>query len=242
MQPIVGITSDYHKKGDIFKGPAYFIGENYVSAVIDSGGVPIILPYSCDKRMHEELLKRIDGLLITGGNFDVNPMFYGEKPIQNIGKFIDERTVFEMEIARMALRRDMPVLGICGGEQLLNVAGGGSLYQDIPTQVQEAFDHQQKSSKDEPYHSVEIEPGTQLHSIFGCEKINVNSTHHQSVKRTGEGFIINAKAIDGIIEGIESVQHRFVIGVQWHPEFLYKKEKVFEKLFKVFVQSCIDTR
>ncbi|MDY7031477.1 MAG: gamma-glutamyl-gamma-aminobutyrate hydrolase family protein, partial [Thermodesulfobacteriota bacterium] len=136
MLPIVGITSDCHKRGDIFKGPAYFIGKNYVSAVRDSGGVPIILPYSRDKRMHEELLKRIDGLLITGGNFDVNPMFYGEKPIQKIGKFIDERTVFEMEMAKMALRRDMPVLGICGGEQLLNVARGGSLYQDIQTQVQ----------------------------------------------------------------------------------------------------------
>ena len=236
--PLIGITSDYHKGGDILKCPAYFIGENYVSAVEKAGGIPIVLPYSSDIKLVERLAERIDGLLITGGNFDINPVFYGEDPTDEIGELNNKRTAFEMEIARIALGRDMPVLGICGGEQLLNVAGGGSLYQDIETQVKGASNHQQKMPKTETHHSVIIEPGTKLHSTLECETIDVNSTHHQSIKEAGKGFIINAKSPDGIVEGIESDKHRFVLGVQWHPEFLCQKQKGFKRLFEAFVGSC----
>lgn len=237
-QPLIGITSDYHKGGDIFKGPAYFIGENYISAVREAGGIPMVLPYSSDRKLVESLAERIDGILITGGNFDINPVFYGEDPIDEIGELNNKRTTFEMEIARIALGRDMSVLGICGGEQLLNVAGGGSLYQDIKAQVRGASSHQQKMSKSETHHSVIIETDTKLHSILECETIEVNSTHHQSIRKIGKGFILNAKAPDGIVEGIESDSHRFVLGVQWHPEFLCQKEKRFKRLFKAFVKSC----
>lgn len=240
MKPIIGITPDYHKRGDIFKGSAYFIGENYISAVEDAGGIPIILPYRSGKKALEELLEKIDGILITGGNFDINPSFYGESVIDKIGVFNDRRTDFEMEIATIGFQLDISILGICGGEQLINVASGGSLYQDIETQVQAAFSHQQKTPKDEPCHSAIIEPGTKLHSILECTKIDVNSTHHQSIKKVGKGFIVNAKAEDGIIEGIESVQHKFVLGVQCHPEFLYQNEKRFKRLFEAFVQSCVE--
>lgn len=237
-RPLIGITSDYDKSGDIFKGPAYFIGENYISAVDEAGGTPVILPYSPDRKVLEGIVERIDGLLITGGNFDINPAFYGEKPIDEIGEFNDKRTAFEMEITRIALRLDMAILGICGGEQLINVAGGGSLYQDIKNQLEGVSDHEQEIPKSEPYHSVVIEPDTKLYSILECEAINVNSTHHQSIKEVGKGFIINAKADDGIVEGVESVEHRFVLGVQWHPEFLYRKERRFKGLFEAFVRSC----
>jgi putative glutamine amidotransferase len=237
-QPLIGVTSDYHEGGDIFKGPAYFIGENYISAVREAGGIPVILPYSPDTKVIEKLAERIDGLLITGGNFDINPVLYGEDPIDEIGELNNKRTTFEMEIARIALRTDMSVLGICGGEQLLNVAGGGSLYQDIETQVKGASSHQQKIPKSETHHSVIIEPDTKLHSILECETIEVNSTHHQSIKEVGKGFVPNAKAHDGIVEGIESDSHRFILGVQWHPESLYQKEKRFKSLFEAFVKSC----
>ena len=237
-QPLIGITSDYHKGGDIFKGRTYFIGESYISAIREAGGIPIVLPYSLDAKVIEKLIDRIDGLLITGGNFDINPVFYGEDPIDKIGELNNKRTTFEMEIARIALGRDMSVLGICGGEQLLNVAGGGSLYQDIKAQVRGASSHQQKMSKSETHHSVIIETDTKLHSILECETIEVNSTHHQSIRKIGKGFILNAKAPDGIVEGIESDSHRFVLGVQWHPEFLCQKEKRFKRLFKAFVKSC----
>ena len=121
-QPLIGVTSDYHKGGDIFKGPAYFIGENYISAVKKAGGIPIILPYSSDRKLVESLAERIDGILITGGNFDINPAFYEEDPINEIGELNNKRTTFEMEIARIALRTDTPVLGICGGEQQIGRA------------------------------------------------------------------------------------------------------------------------
>ncbi len=238
MQPLIGITSDYQKNKDIFKDPAYFIGENYILAVKEAGGIPIIMPYSSDNIVIEELLERIDGLLITGGNFDINPAFYGEMPIEKTGKFNEKRTVFEMEITKTALKADKPILGICGGEQLLNVATGGSLFQDIETQVNGAKSHQQKIPKSDPYHPVNIEPGTKLHSILRCKTISTNSTHHQSIKKLGKNLAINAIAEDGIIEGIESINHRFILGVQWHPEYLYKKGKPFERLFKAFVQSC----
>ncbi|MEW6614617.1 MAG: gamma-glutamyl-gamma-aminobutyrate hydrolase family protein [Thermodesulfobacteriota bacterium] len=237
-QPLIGVTSDYHKGGDIFKGPAYFIGENYISAVREAGGIPVILPYSSDAKVIEKLAERIDGLLITGGNFDINPVFYGEDIIDKIGELNNKRTSFEMEIARIALRTDMSVLGICGGEQLLNVAGGGSLYQDIEVQVKGASNHQQKMPKSETHHSVIIEPDTKLYSILECETLEVNSTHHQSIKEVGKGFVFNAKAPDGIIEGIESESHRFVLGVQWHPEALYQKEERFKRLFETFIKSC----
>lgn len=237
-QPLIGVTSDYHKGGDILKGPAYFIGENYISAVKKAGGIPIVLPYSSDRKIVESLAERIDGLLITGGNFDINPVLYGEDPIDEIGELNNKRTAFEMKIARIALRTDMSVLGICGGEQLLNIAGGGSLYQDIEAQVKGASNHQQKMPKSEMHHSVIIKPGTKLHSILECETIEVNSTHHQSIKEAGKGFVFNAKAPDGIIEGIESESHRFVLGVQWHPEALYRKEERFKRLFETFIKSC----
>ena len=238
MQPIIGITSDYHTAGPISSGSAYFIGVQYVSAVRDVGGVPVILPYISGREMLDNLLNRIDGLIIAGGNFDINPMFYGEEPIEEVGNIIEERTVFEIEIVRMALSRDLPLLGICGGEQLLNVVGGGDLYQDIERQIRGARNHQQKSPKNETFHSVQIEPGTQLRSILNCESIEVNSTHHQSVKRLGNGFKMNAKAEDGVVEGIESVHHRFALGVQWHPEFLYRRERRFKRLFEVFIGHC----
>ncbi|MFH1623823.1 MAG: gamma-glutamyl-gamma-aminobutyrate hydrolase family protein [Pseudomonadota bacterium] len=237
-QPLVGVTSDYHKTGDIFKGPAYFIGENYISAVEEAGGIPVVLPYSSDKAVLEELLTRIDGILITGGNFDINPAIYGQKPIDRLGALNDERTAFEMEITRIGLESNLPILGICGGEQLLNVVVGGSLYQDIGSQVKGASNHQQTIPKSELYHSITIEHGTKLHSILECDTIDVNSTHHQSIKEVGKGCVVNAKAGDGIIEGIESTEHTFVLGVQWHPEFLYQKEKRFKRLFEEFVRSC----
>ena len=238
MRPLIGITPDYSNRGDIFKGPAYFIRANYISAIEEAGGVPIVLPYSSDKDVLGEVVQRIDGLLITGGNFDINPAIYGERPIDKSGEFNEERTAFEMEITGIALKSDMIILGICGGEQLINVAGGGSLYQDIEGQLNGKSSHEQKTPKSEPYHSVTIESGTKLHSIMECEVINVNSTHHQSVKEVGRGFVVNARSDDGVIEGIESVHHRYVMGVQWHPEFLYQKEKRFRRLFETFVQSC----
>ena len=238
VQPIIGITSDYSSKGDIFKGPAYFVGINYILAIQEAGGIPVILPYSINSKIIEKLIERIDGLVITGGNFDISSEYYGEKPIIGTENLNEERTGFEIEMARIGMERDMPILGICGGEQLLNVAGGGSLFQDIETQVNGASQHQQKTPKSLPHHPVNIKPGTKLHFILGCNKINVNSTHHQSIKDVGKRFVINAKAEDGIIEGIESTENSFVIGVQWHPEFLYQKEKRFHKLFQRFIKSC----
>jgi putative glutamine amidotransferase len=180
----------------------------------------------------------LDGLLISGGDFDIHPSFYGEKPIAGLGKIKHERTQFELELARCALTRDLPMLGICGGAQAINVALGGSLYQDIATQNPNAGEHQKSKKKETGGHRIRIEIGTCLRQIIKRRTLEVNTTHHQAVKALGKGLIINATAEDGVIEGIESARHSFVLGLQWHPEVLAFRYGHQQRIFTFFVSVC----
>jgi putative glutamine amidotransferase len=218
-RPLIGLTLDLEAGGPegYSKFPWYALRQNYCSAVRDAGGLPLALPHEAG--LAEEMAARIDGLIVTGGAFDVDPALFGEEARHDSVTLKPGRTDFERAVTAAALARDIPVLGICGGEQLLNVLLGGTLIQHIPDAVPGALAHEQPNPRDEPGHDIDIVPGTRLHSIVGTAKMSVNSAHHQAVKDVGPGVTVNARAPDGVIEGIEDPTKRFCIGVEWHPEF-----------------------
>jgi len=199
-----------------------------------SGAVPVALPH--EPGLVADLLQHLDGLVVTGGAFDVDPALFGASERHATVTTKDRRTEFEADITRRALSRDLPVLGICGGEQLLNVVLGGTLLQHIPSAITEALEHEQPNPRDEPGHSVRVIDGTRLGSIVGSARLDVNSAHHQAVAELGEGVVVNAVAPDGVIEGIEHPEFRFCIGVQWHPEFMLQDGD--RRLGRAFVEAA----
>jgi putative glutamine amidotransferase len=167
-----------------------------------------------------DYIDMIDALVVTGGAFDVDPSLYGAVGVHASVALKPGRTAAELALLRAALARDMPVLGICGGEQLLAVVLGGTLIQHIPDAIAGALAHEQPNPRDQPGHEIAIVAGTMLEAIVGAAAMRVNSAHHQAVRDAGVALRVNAVAPDGVIEGVESSAHRFCLGVQWHPEFL----------------------
>jgi putative glutamine amidotransferase len=181
-------------------------------------------------------LSHIDGLIITGGAFDVDPTLFGADSHHVTVKLKASRTAFEMAVTRGAMARNMPMLGICGGQQLLHVALGGTLIQHIPDAVPNALAHEQPNPRTEPSHNVTVIPGTLLHSIVETDIMAVNSAHHQAAADAPDGVVINARAPDGIIEGIEAPAYRFCLGVQWHPEYAISPND--DRILAAFVTAC----
>ncbi len=194
----------------------------------------MLLPHEAEHAA--DYLDRLDGLIVTGGAFDVDPALFGDATRHPTVKTKERRTAFELALTRGALARDMPLLGICGGEQLLNIVLGGTLIQHVPDEVPAALPHEQPNPRTEPGHVVRVTPGTLLHRICGADEIAVNSTHHQAVKAVGDGVAINALAPDGVIEGIEVAERRFCLGVQWHPE--YSITAGDDRIFDAFIAAC----
>ena len=215
--PLIGLTMDSEPAGGYAKLPWYAIRENYCDSVTRAGGLPVLLPHEPDQAA--DYAERIDGLIITGGAFDLDPALFGASGRHASVTTKDRRTAFEKAVTEIAIGRDMPVLGICGGQQLLNVVLGGTLIQHIPDAVGGALAHEQSNPRTEPGHGVSVTPGTLLHRIVNAEELAVNSAHHQAALEVGEGVAINALAPDGVIEGIEATGRRFCLGVQWHPEY-----------------------
>lgn len=232
--PLIGITLDYEEAGGYSKMPWYALRENYCSSVSRFGAVPLPLPHEVEHV--ERYLDMIDGLMITGGAFDVSPELYGESSKHETVKTKDRRTQFEYAITRGALARNIPVLGICGGQQLLNVVLGGTLIQHIPDSVKDALEHEQKNPRDQPGHEVTVAPKSLLSRIVGEAGILVNSAHHQAVAKPAPGSIVDAMAPDGVIEGIEFPGYTFCLGVQWHPEYFVTPAD--EKIMKAFVEAA----
>ncbi len=228
--PLIGITLDSEPAGGYSKFPWYAVRENYAASVIRAGGLALMLPH--EAALAASYLDTIDALIVTGGAFDVDPALFGADSRHETVTTKEGRTEFEMAVTLGAIDRDMPVLGICGGQQLLNVALGGTLIQHIPDEVPGALAHEQPNPRDEPGHPVAITPGTLLHRITGADEMQVNSAHHQSVLDVADGTVIDAVAPDGVIEGIEAPGRRFCLGVQWHPEFAIDPgdEKIFAAL------------
>jgi len=234
QKPLIGITLDAEQPGGYSKLPWYALRQNYFSAVVAAGGLPIALPHEAE--LAETYAAEIDGLLITGGAFDIDPALYNGGAQHETVVLKAGRTDFELAITRAALARNIPVLGICGGEQLLAVAFGGTLIQHIPDTVQNALAHEQPNPRTEPGHEIAIAPGTLLERAVARPRMAVNSAHHQAVATPGRGAIVNATAPDGVIEGIEHPGYRFALGVQWHPE--YAVDMADPQIFTAFVEAC----
>lgn len=232
-KPLIGITFDAQDPGGYSQYPWYALRENYCNAVINAGGIPF--PLTHDLALVDDYLSLIDGLLITGGGHDVNPNLYGVSEIHPTVKLKPRRTFFEKDMAEKVLQKNLPLLGICGGEQILNVALGGTLIQHIPDEVPHALVHKQSQCHNEASHEIKIEKGTLLHQIIGTEDLFVNSVHHQAVKDPAPGVMINARASDGVIEGIEAPGYKFCLGVQWHPEYIIIPQEAL--LFNAFIQA-----
>lgn len=244
MRPVIGVTSDCNmgtKGGSQTRFPhlGYCLRPSYINAVNEAGGLPLILPINSDPEGIKQLLTMIQGLVITGGGHDLDPCLYGEERAAFISELNEERTVFELAMAKGALEQGKPVLGICNGLQVINVAAGGTLHQDIPTQIKGSLPHQQEGPRTSTAHEVYILPDSRLRQMMNAEKICVNSLHHQAVKGVGSGFRVNAVATDGVIEGIEKVGPGFAIGVQWHPEDLYQHDPRMKALFAAFIKDCL---
>jgi putative glutamine amidotransferase len=232
-RPVIGVTLDSEEPGGYSKLPWYALRQNYTDAVERAGGLPFLLPHQPDEA--EAYLDRIDGLVVTGGAFDVDPSLFGAETRHATVKLKTRRTAFELAITKGALARNMPVLGICGGQQLLNVVLGGTLIQHIPDEVTSPIAHEQPNVRTEAGHIVRVEKGTLLHRICGADELSVNSAHHQAVKTVGPGVIVDATAPDGVIEGIEDPRYRYCLGVQWHPE--YSISVGDERIFDAFVEA-----
>ena len=239
MRPLIGITCSRVIGGAWGQySPGHFMDytyEEYVQAICVGGGAPVIIPVPQNRETLHTVFDRLDGLLLSGGP-DVNPRLYGEQPLGGLGEIDEGLDYMEIEAARIAFRDDLPILGICRGIQILNVSLGGTLYQDIPSQVKESINHTQKAEKSILTHSIQIEGKSRLHRIFKRKEVWVNGKHHQAIKDLAPGLIVSARAADGIVEAAEHPLKKFIIAVQWHPEGTWKNDIFSKRLFRAFVR------
>lgn len=242
MRPLIGIPTATMTPRDPSRPYGHYCYEGYPQAVAAAGGAPVLVPLLDDADALREVYRRLDGLLLAGGA-DVDPMAYGEEPQPQLGPGDRAKDWVEMQMIRWALEDDLPLLAICRGQQVLNVALGGTLYQDIPTQVPGSLPHNPPGRpRDFIAHSIEVVPASRLDSILQSRSLEVNSLHHQAIKDLAPGLVITARASDGIIEAVESPIHRFVVGVQFHPEELYRADERMRRLFTSLVQECTTER
>ncbi len=227
MGPPIGITIGYDDR----RTGVHVLRQDYVRSVEGGGGLPFILAPGRPEDA-PALLDRLAGLVLSGGA-DVDPALYGERPHPKLGRVVRERDDFEVALAREALRRDLPVLAICRGHQVLNVATGGTLIQDIPSEVTGGVEHDPRRERWERAHLVDIVEGTRLREILGRGTVSVNSFHHQAIATLGDGLVVSARSSgDQLVEGVEMPRRRFVLGVQWHPESFWNLPDGFQPLFK----------
>ena len=217
-RPVIGITGNYE---DL----TCKLGKGYYDSVVHAGGTPIIIPPVADKAVLMNTLDHIDGLILSGGG-DINPLYCGEEPVPGLHGINRERDLPELLIARLAYNRQLPMLGICRGIQTLAVALGGKVEQDIKASIK----HSQEADRSEPTHSIEIVEDSTLYHIYGETLLCVNSFHHQAVSEPGSKFRVVARSKDGIVEAMESAEHKSIVGVQWHPECMTSGLPLFQWL------------
>ncbi|MFI5183063.1 MAG: gamma-glutamyl-gamma-aminobutyrate hydrolase family protein [Vicinamibacteria bacterium] len=233
-RPAIGITIGYDDR----RAGLHALREDYVKSVEQASGLPLVLAPGKPGDA-AELLAKVDALVLSGGS-DIDPALYGETPHAKLGTVVRQRDDFELAMTREALALDRPILAICRGHQVLNVACGGTLVQDIPSEVIGGSDHDARSERWERAHDVRILQGTRLRAILGRETVAVNSFHHQAVGQLGRGLAVSAySAGDQVVEAIEMPMKRFVVGVQWHPESFWNRPDGFGRLFEALVAAAV---
>jgi putative glutamine amidotransferase len=230
-KPIIGVMPLWDdEKDSIWMLPGYFDGIN------QAGAIPIMLPFSEDEQELDQLIKMCDGFLFTGGH-DVSPALYNEKPFDGLVFSCMKRDRMESYILKKAIEIDKPILGICRGIQFINASLGGTLYQDIPKQYETDIAHHQTPPYDVPVHKVNVIKGSPLYKCLDTEFLDVNSYHHQAVKKVAPNLKVMAVSEDGLVEAVYMPELRFLWAVQWHPEFSYKTDENSRKIFKAFIEA-----
>lgn len=231
MQPVIGITCSLDQNTD-----RSYLTQYYVRAVEAAGGVPVALPVLKNISLGSHQLAKVDGLLLSGG-VDVDPAYFQEEPQPWLGEITPERDWYEIELVSQAFEQKMPILAICRGMQVLNIAAGGNVYQDISRGFKNPLKHNQQAPRWYPTHRLDVESGTRLAEILQSESLRVNSFHHQAVKHVAPGFAASARSSDGVIEAIERTGEVFNVGVQFHPECMWERDPKLLELFKALVKS-----
>lgn len=242
-RPLIGISCNYDYQ-DIFAGSGetagiglmyHYLSDNYVREVEKAGGIPVMIPIYRDEESLRAALDSMDGLLLSGGN-DMDPLIFGETDRGKCGRIIPERDAQDILIAKYAWETKKPLLCICRGIQVLNVALGGDLYQDLESDG--PFTNHSKGNYpiNSVAHYVTVEKDSLLHSITGADKLGVNSLHHQAVKTPAPGLRVTAKSEDGVIEALEGMDHDFCLALQWHPEKMYDKKEQ-NLIFRAFIEA-----
>lgn len=232
-KPLIGITMNLEKQKT---RSLNILDQDYAKAVLDAGGIPV--PVISVDACIRDLVSRLDGVLFTGGD-DIHPRYYNERPLRAAKMTLseDDRTDFEIKLFKAAYRARKPVLAICGGEQLINVALGGTLYQDMQLQLGTTMKHRPSRTGEKIFHEVIIKKDARLFRIMGSGSIEIRSAHHQSVKKLGKGLHVSAVSSDGVIEAFEADSKGFLIAVQWHPE-KKRHDRYTKKLFKAFINAA----
>lgn len=231
MKPIIGITASTVDE------ECSKVLHTYVSAIEDSGGIPLLLPRVTDEETLDTYLSLLDGIFFTGGA-DLAPDLYGETAHYASGPFQLLRDAYEMPLAKKALETDLPILAVCRGAQLINVALGGTLWQDIPSAFESNIPHRQSEPKTSPSHSVTVVEDSPLYALTGKCEMTANSFHHQALKVLGCGLSVMACAADGIIEAVYAADRPYLRAYQWHPERLYKIDADNCRIFTDFIETA----
>ena len=237
-KPIIGISSSViaDESGSFAGYKRAYVNKDYVDAVVRAGGVPLIIPFTTDKEVIVSQAQIIDGLILSGGH-DVSPYNYGQEPNPKLGETFPERDTYDMTLLEESKKRNIPIIGICRGFQLINVAAGGTLYQDLSLIPGNVLKHFQGSKPTLKTHMIKIEENSVISSIFGKETM-VNSFHHQALDKVADDFRVVAKASDGVVEAIEHKTYKFLVAVQWHPEMLAVECEKARELFVRFIEEA----
>lgn len=232
MKPIIGVVPLVDRERD-----SLWMIPGYLDGLQQSGMVPVTLPLTDDSATLKQLVSQLDGILLTGGQ-DIAPERYRAQPSPECGETCDPRDSMELKLIRASLKRNLPLLGICRGVQLLNVYFGGTLFQDLPTQHPQGIDHHMHPPYDRVVHTVDLVPGTPLHGLLNRTSLGVNSYHHQAIRRLAPRLKVMAVSEDGLIEAVYLPDYRFVWGVQWHPELSFRTDASSRALFEAFGRAA----